>query len=311
MKKIIIIYGPTGSGKTQLASILASKFDYDIINADSMQVYKEIEILNASPSKEDKNLTTHSLFNFFSIYKNYSLDLYINDVKNILENNTNKNYIIVGGTGMYINALLQGMKEIPTIPEDIRVETKERFFELGNIEFYKELIKLDPEIIDKIHCNNSHRLMRAYEVKKFTGYSIYDANHSKQIESILNEYKIIKIYLNPERCFLYKLCNKRFDKMIKNGAIEEVESIANDYQNLSLSVKKIIGLEEIYQYINGKNNIEDMISIAQQRTRNYAKRQFTWFSNQITHDYQVNFSSSNEYEKEINNIQKHFNEFLL
>ena len=92
MKKIIIIYGPTGSGKTQLANILAAEFYYDIINADAIQVYKEIEILNASPSKQDKNLIQHSLFNFFSIDKNYSLDLYINDVKNILENNRNKNY---------------------------------------------------------------------------------------------------------------------------------------------------------------------------------------------------------------------------
>jgi tRNA dimethylallyltransferase len=194
------------------------------------------------------------------------------------------------------------MINIPAIPDNIREFTRSRFKELGNEKFYSELSKLDPQIIGKIHPNNSHRLMRAYEIKKSTNYSVYDLEYFAKTISVIDDYEITKIYLKPEREFLYKICEMRFDHMISNGAIEEVESIEQNYDQLSLSAKKIIGLTEIYEYLNNRLNLQDATLQAKQKTRNYAKRQYTWFNNQIGHDIVIDFASLSEYEILIKNV---------
>ncbi len=311
MKKIIFIYGPTSSGKTHLSNILANISSAHIINADSMQVYDQIKILNASPSDVEKKANMHFLFNFFSIYENYSLDSYVRDVKNILDSSESNNYIIVGGTGMYISGLLNGVTKIPQIEQEIREFVRDRFISLGNSNFYSELSQLDQNVIGKIHPNNSHKVIRAYEVIKSTGKSIFEFLESSSEKSILENSKIIKIYLKPDRNFLYDLCNQRFDYMIKNGAIDEVLSVADDFNELSQSVKKIIGLEEIYEYVNNRKSLKEAIEIAKQRTRNYSKRQYTWFSHQIQPDIQLEFKSLSEYETQINSLVKKINEFII
>jgi len=303
MKKIIVIYGPTGSGKTNLSNLIAQGNNFNIVNIDAMQVYDKIKILNASPEDSDKKLINHSLFNFFSVYNNYSLDLYIKDCENILKSTNNANYVFVGGTGMYINGLINGLRVLDKIPQSIRNFTTEKLAKLGNEKFYEELKKLDPKTIGKIHPNNTYRLIRAYEVKETSGKSIYSLDVINN-ESIVSSYEIIKIYLKPEREFLYEICDKRFIDMLQNGAIDEVESLISDYDSLSISVKKIIGMNELYEYLNNRCTIEEVISIAQQRTRNYAKRQYTWFSKQLESDFLLEFSSLKEYKDQINKILK-------
>lgn len=310
MKKIIIIYGPTCSGKTYLSNLISQSFSCSIVNSDSTQVYDKIKILNTSPSLNENNNIPHYLFNFFSVYKNYSLDQYISDTNNILSSSKTDNFIFVGGTGMYINALLNGMTIMPPVKQDIRDYARNRLKEIGNQSFFKELVSMDHNVMDKIHPNNSHKLIRAYEIFQSTGKSIFDLLKKKNNNSILQDSKILKIYLNPGRKFLYESCNQRFDELIKNGAIDEVQSISENFDLLSKSVKSIIGLQEIYEYINDRSTLNETLSIAKQRTRNYAKRQVTWFNRQIQHDLQIVFETSCEFKKMTNILLNQINEFL-
>ncbi len=288
IKQIYIICGPTASGKSSIALKLAEDINGCIINADSMQVYSSIEILTASPSKTDKKEIPHLLYNFIPPEAQYSVANFIEDASKALNTALENNQIPIftGGTGMYINSLLNGISEIPEIPKFVREDTEEIIKE-KNLEFlFKELEILDPAVAATLNKNDSQRIIRAYSVVKFTGNSILSYRNADK-KSLLQNFDIKILYINPDREFLYKTCNERFISLVQNGAIEEVKDFTSKYGDIKTGAAKALGFQELKSYINKEISKEDAISLAQIKTRQYAKRQQTWFNNQLKHPHDI------------------------
>jgi len=275
MQKVILIAGPTGSGKSEIALKLAKKINGEIINADSMQVYKEIRILSARP--ENYFNIAHYLYGSISVKNNFSAGQWLKKVKLNLKKIINKKKlpILVGGTGLYFKLLTEGISNIPKIPDSIRTKARKLNAKLGNDKFYSLLIKLDPLVQNKIKKNETHRLIRAYEVIIFTKKSLLD--WKKKNKNHFSNYEFIKIYINPENTFLQKLLRLRLKKMFELGAIDEVKRFSKLKINLSLPANKILGIEEIKKYLDKKISLDKAFEETFIRTRRYVKRQRTWF----------------------------------
>ena len=280
-KELFVVAGPTASGKSQLAIDLANKINGEIINADAIQVYQEIPILSCSPSQTDIKSIAHHLYNYISVIDDYSVGKYIKDAISIIHDVTecHKIPIIVGGTGMYIKSLCYGIHNIPDIDTEIRENARNKFQEQGNEKFYQTLQKLDPIGAMQLHPSNSQRLIRFYEVFMQTGHSIIEF-YNDEPSSFLKDYNIKTIILEPARELLYDRCNTRFVSMLENGAIQEVENVKSLY-NEATAASKAIGFDELSLYLDGAISKDDAIISAQTRTRQYAKRQMTWFRHQI------------------------------
>lgn len=278
-KKILIICGPTASGKSDLAMRFAEQNNGEIINADSSQIYKEIPILSCSPTEEDKKKIPHHLYNHKPLSEKYSVAKFINEAKIAAESvvERGKIPIIVGGTGLYVKALIEGVNIIPEIPKIVRIEAQKLLSSLGNEKFHEKLGRLDPIAGQKLHPSNSQRLIRAYEVLSHTKKSIYDF-HNEETNSPLIDYDLEVVIVTADREKLYKKCNDRFSHLIKIGALDEVKKIMDKYNPDDV---KSIGYKEIYQYLKREISKEKMIELASQKTRNYAKRQITFFKHQI------------------------------
>ena len=275
MQKIILIAGPTGSGKSEVALRLAKKINGEIINADSMQVYKEIKILSARP--ENYFNIAHYLYGNISVKNNFSAGEWLKKVKLNLKKiiKKKKQPIFVGGTGLYFKLLTEGISNIPKIPDSIRKKARKLNVKLGNEKFYNLLIKLDPLIQNTIKKNDTHRLIRAYEVVTFTKKSLID--WQKKNKNYFSNYQFIKIYINYENTLLQKLLRLRLKKMFEIGAVEEVKKFLKLKINASLPANKILGIEEIKKYLDKKIPLEQAFEETFIRTRRYVKRQRTWF----------------------------------
>jgi len=275
MQKIILIAGPTGSGKSEIALRLAKKINGAIINADSMQVYKEIKILSARP--ESFSNISHYLYGNISVKNNFSAGEWLKKVKLNLKKiiYKKKQPIFVGGTGLYFKLLTEGISNIPKIPDLIRTKARKLNAKLGNDKFYSLLIKLDPLTENKIKKNDTHRLIRAYEVVTFTKKSLID--WQKINKNYFSNYQFVKIYINPKNNFLQKLLRLRLKKMFELGAIDEVKKFLKLKINSSLPANKILGIEEINKYLDKKISLEQAFEETFIRTRRYVKRQRTWF----------------------------------
>ena len=275
MQKIILIAGPTGSGKSEIALRLAKKINGEIINADSMQVYKEIKILSARP--ESYSNVSHYLYGNISVKNNFSAGEWLKKVKLNLNKiiKKKKQPIFVGGTGLYFKLLTEGISNIPKIPDSIRTKARKLNAKLGNDKFYNLLIKLDPLINNRIKKNDTHRLIRAYEVITFTKKSLID--WQKKNKNYFSNYHFIKIFINPENSFLQKLLRLRLKKMFELGAVDEVKKFLKLKINKSLPANKILGIEEIKKYLEKKIPLEQAFEETFIRTRRYVKRQRTWF----------------------------------
>jgi tRNA dimethylallyltransferase len=275
MQKIILIAGPTGSGKSEIALKLAKKINGEIINADSMQVYKEIRILSARP--ESYSNVSHYLYGNISLKNNFSAGEWLKKAKLNLNKiiKKKKQPIFVGGTGLYFKLLTEGISNIPKIPDSIRTKARKLNAKLGNDKFYRLLIKLDPLIQNKIKKNDTHRLIRAYEVITFTKKSLID--WQKKNKNYFSNYHFIKIFINPENSFLQKLLRLRLKKMFELGAVDEVKKFLKLKINKSLPANKILGIEEIKKYLDKKIPLEQAFEETFIRTRRYVKRQRTWF----------------------------------
>ncbi len=276
MSKIILIYGPTASGKSKLALKIAKKIDGEIINADSMQVYKKLKILTARPSIEDLKKVKHNLYGFLDLNKNFStgdwLKLVIPKIKKI--KNKKKIPIIVGGTGLYFHSLVNGLTKLPVISKRFRNKIINLNKKIGQKNFYKNLIKLDPLSKNKINPNDVQRSIRAYEIKKYSNRSIYE--WQKKTKPFFEDNQFIKLYLDYPRKNLLKRISLRSKKMLKYGAISEVKSLINK----SVPKKnyyKIIGFQEIEMFLEKKIDKKHLYELINIRTRQYAKRQTTWF----------------------------------
>ena len=278
--KIILIYGPTASGKSKFAIKLAKKITGQIINADSMQVYKEYKALTARPSSKDQKKIKHHLYGFLSIKKKFStgqwLKLAFKKIKLIQKKN--KIPILVGGTGLYFKALVDGLVKIPKISIKKRKAIINLQNELGQINFYKKLIKIDPKIKGLINSNDVQRSIRAYEVKWFTGKSLFD--WYKDTKSLFSNDDFIKIYIDYPRNELLSRIKIRTKKMLPK-AINEVKRLKELRVSKSNSSNKIIGIEEIKKLLEKKLDKDQAMELIAIKTRQYAKRQATWARSQM------------------------------
>ena len=274
--KIILIYGPTASGKSNFAIKLAKKIKGEIVNADSMQVYKELKILSARPLLKDYKNIKHHLYGFQNVKKNFSSGNWLKLVnKKILDIRKRKKIpILVGGTGLYFKAITEGLVNIPNIP--IRIRLKIRFLhkKLGVKKFFSKLVKLDPISKNFVKPTDTQRVIRAYEVKLFTKRSIYD--WFKSTRSNYENDDFFKIYIDFPRTELIRRISDRTADMIKKGAISEVKKFIRLKVPRTKTASKAIGIAEIREYLEKKIEISEVIEKISIKTRQYAKRQSTW-----------------------------------
>jgi tRNA dimethylallyltransferase len=274
--KIILISGPTASGKSNFSVKLAKKINGEIINADSMQVYKELKILSARPNPKDYQRIKHHLYGFHSVKKNFStgewLKFAIKKIKEVRKRK--KTPIFVGGTGLYFKALTDGLVSIPNIPARYRNKIRDLHKNLGQKRFYQKLIKIDPNSKEKINSTDTQRSIRAYEVKQFTKKSLHD--WFQNTKSNFEKDDFFKIYIDYPREELIQKISKRAEQMIKIGAINEVKRFLNLKVRKDKSVNKAIGINEIREYLDKRKDIDDVIEKISIKTRQYAKRQSTW-----------------------------------
>ncbi|WP_440924057.1 tRNA (adenosine(37)-N6)-dimethylallyltransferase MiaA [Candidatus Pelagibacter sp.] len=274
--KIILIYGPTASGKSKFAVRLAKKIKGQIINADSMQVYKELKILTARPRKEDQQKVKHHLYGFQSCKKNFSTGDWLKLVNNkiLYCKKLKKTPILVGGTGLYFKALTDGLVNIPKIPINFRNKVRNLHKRIGQKKFFPKLLKIDPLIKDKINSLDVQRSIRAYEIKLFTKKSMI--SWFKNTKSDYDHNDFFKICIDFPRKDLIEIINKRTENMIKSGAISEVKKFIKLRVPKNKSLSKAIGISEVRQYLQKKIQTEQLIEKISIKTRQYAKRQSTW-----------------------------------
>ncbi len=297
--KIILISGPTASGKSNFAIKLAKKINGEIINADSMQVYKELKILSARPDPQNYQKITHHLYGFHNVKKSFSTGDWIKlAVKKINElKKRKKTPIFVGGTGLYFKALTDGLVNIPNIP--VRSRNKIRVLQetLGQKKFYQKLLKLDLKSKNKINPTDVQRSIRAYEVKLFTKKSLHD--WFRKTKSYFKEDEFYKIYIDYPRKDLIKRIEKRTEQMIKMGAINEVKRFIKLKIKKDNSVNKAIGINEIKEFLNHEKELSDIKEKISIKTRQYAKRQSTWARGNMASWFKLQPKEINKFVKKI------------
>lgn len=279
--KLILIAGPTASGKSAAALERARRENGAIINADAMQIYAGLPILSAQPSTQDQQEIPHELYSTLDPAEPSSAGkwsaLAEAAIRKAVE--AGRTPILVGGTGLYFKALLEGLAEIPDVPDSVREKVQTLHDQMGSESFRQELARLDPDSAAQIEKNDRQRLVRAYEVVIHTGKPL--SYWQKQPSTGgLKGFTFERILLLPERDKLYAACDQRFSQMIERGAIDEVKQILKRNLDPNLPAMKTLGLREIAAYLKNEIGLDEAITKAQQATRNYAKRQITWFRNQ-------------------------------
>ncbi len=275
--KVIVICGPTASGKTALSIELAKKINGEIISSDSMQIYKDMDIGTAKPTKQEMQEIKHYLLDFVEPDQRYSVAQFKKDAEKAIEEILAKNKvpIIVGGTGLYVDSLIYGIEyqEIE-LDKKYREELEEKAQKEGLETLYEQAKKIDPQAIEKISANDKKRILRILEIYHSTGKT----KTQQEIESRKNEVKYdYKVFaLNIEREKLYERINKRVDIMIKQGLIQEVENLCSKYTEFPTAMQGL-GYKEVVEYLQGKISEQEMIEKIKMETRRYAKRQLTWF----------------------------------
>ena len=274
MKKVLIITGPTGTGKTKLSIAIAKKFNTEIINGDAYQVYKGMDILTAKIKPEETENIKHHLFDILDPTEEYSVATYQNNVRNLIDVfHVNKKLpLIVGGSGLYLDSVIYDYN-FSSQKRDYHIE--ELYKNFTNEELHNELKKLDIEASEKIHMNNRKRVLRAIELAK-SGNIINEFNNK-----LLYDVKII--YLDDDREILYQVLNNRVDKMVEEGLVEEVKKLSN--MSLSITSSGAIGYKEILPYLNNEITLEEALDEVKKNTRHLAKRQGTWFRKKNNIDF--------------------------
>ena len=294
-KTLISIVGPTAIGKTEMAIKIAEHFNTEIISADSRQFYRELEIGTAKPSENDLSKIPHHFINNKSIIENYSAGEFERDalikINSLFEL---KNYVLmVGGSGLYVKALWEGLHTLPQIDNNLREEIIQFYAKNGIEGLQTRLKKIDAVRYQTIDQKNPQRLMRAIEIATTVGKEFEEIIHSKKSE---RDFKIVKIGLNTSREKLYERINQRVDQMIEKGLIKECENVMNHKSHYALQT---VGYSEIFEYFEGKNTLEKAIELIKQHTRNYAKRQVTWF----TRDKEITWFEPTDFEQIMNHIK--------
>lgn len=286
--KIVVISGPTASGKTAYSINFAKENNGIIINADSMQIYEGLPILSAQPTIEEQDGIEHLLFSYLAPTNNCNVGLWLKLVKEKIDYcfSKGKTPIIVGGTGMYISKLIDGISQIPEVPQEIRNKVLNLYNEIGYNGCYDKALKIDAEYTKKLNPNDKQRLLRLLEVFEITGKSI---SYFQKLgnKKLFEREKFFHININPPRDVLYQRCELRFKKMIlEDGGLQEIENFVKKYKNVieqpeNYSITKTIGLLDGVRYLNKEITLDEFLNNSIKLTRNYAKRQYTWFNHQF------------------------------
>ena len=286
--KIILISGPTASGKSNFAVKIAKKINGEIINADSMQVYKQLKILTARPNKEEKKNIKHHMYGVIDLDKKFSTGQWLKvAIKKIKEIKKRKKIpILVGGTGLYFQSLIDGLVKIPKIPLKFRNKIRLIQKKEGQKKFYKKLLKIDPMAKDKFDQNDTQRAIRAFEIKSFTKISMYEWLNKTKSE--FKDGEFLKLYIDFKREDLIKRISLRTIKMIEDGAINEVKKFIKSKIKKDLSVNRVIGIDELTQCLDEKINLDQAQELISIKTRQYAKRQATWARSRMTSWEKIN-----------------------
>lgn len=278
----ILITGPTASGKSALAVQLAKDCDGVVINADSMQVYDTLRVLSARPAEDEMEGVPHHLYGHVPATTAYSTGEWLRDVTALLPTvrAAGKVPVFVGGTGLYFKALTGGLSDMPEIPQEIRCEVRLRLKEEGPEALHAELSGKDAPVAGTLEARDGQRIVRALEVLQATGRSISEFQ-GKQGPMIVDPERSLKFVVLPDRALLHERINQRFEKMLGQGAIEEVRALMAQNPAADLPVMKAIGVREIADMLDGGMSRAEVVERASALTRQYAKRQMTWFRNQM------------------------------
>ncbi len=276
-KKAIVVVGPTASGKTALGVHICRKYNGEVISCDSMQIYKEMSVSTAKPTKDEMRGVKHHLIDFLPVSETYSVSDYCNDASRVFDDivSRGKLPVFVGGTGLYIDSFISNTQFLnDATSSKVRLELQNELAEKGIDYLYNQLKEIDPEAADKIHLNNTKRVLRAMEVYRTTGVTITEqARLSHQIESDIEPLFIGITYNN--RDILYDRINRRVDLMVEKGLVEEAKRLYST--NYSTTAVASIGCKEIKPYLDGEKSLDECIDKLKINTRHYAKRQLTWF----------------------------------
>ena len=272
-KELIVIAGPTAVGKTSYAIELAKKYKTEILSADSRQFYRELQIGTAAPTEKEMAAAPHHFVGNLSIHDYYNVSMYEQEALVLIDKLFEKHdkLIVVGGSGLYIDALCYGIDELPDADENLRSEIKRCFTEEGIEYLQKEVERLDPEFYKIVDQNNHKRLQRALEVCLATGKT-YSSQRSNKRKS--RSFNIRKLVLNMERQKLYERINKRVDLMMEHGLLEEVKSLLPFKK---LNALKTVGYTELFRYLDGEISLDQAVTDIKTNSRRYSKRQVTWF----------------------------------
>jgi tRNA dimethylallyltransferase len=278
----ILIAGPTASGKSALALALAEEIGGFVVNADAMQVYRDLRIITARPTPAEEARAPHRLYGHVDAAANYSVGHYVRDAAVALAEgrHSRRISIFVGGTGLYFKALTQGLAAVPPIPAEVRNAVRERLVAGGPEALHAALAQRDPAAAARLAPRDRTRIARALEVIEATGRSLADW-HREGMAPLLDPARVVKLFLKPERTVLYARIDARFARMIEDGALDEVRALAARGLDPLLPAMKAHGVPWLVRHLRGEISLAEAADKAKQDTRHYAKRQFTWFRHQL------------------------------
>ncbi len=278
----VLLAGPTASGKSALALALAEQLGGTIINADSMQVYRDLRIITARPAPDEEARVPHRLYGQIDAAENYSAGRWCVDAGAALAEaeRAGRVPIVVGGTGLYFKTLTQGLAAVPPIPAGIRSAVRERLVAEGVAPLYAELTRRDPATAGRLMPGDRARITRALEVVEATGRSLTDW-HREGMKPVLDPQRAIKVFLAPDRERLYRQIDQRFDRMLGGGALAEVAALASRRLDPALPAMKALGVPWLTRHLNGEITLAEAVEGAKRDSRRYSKRQATWFRNQL------------------------------
>jgi tRNA dimethylallyltransferase len=277
----VLIAGPTASGKSALGLALAERLDAEIVNADSMQVYEDLAIVTARPASADEAAVPHNLYGHVSGAEVFSTGQWLKDAVSTIDEVCARGHvpIVLGGTGLYFRALTEGFVEVPAIPAEIRKSTRAEVDEIGSVAAHKLIAEVDPVWAAKVHENDPQRIARGLEVFRATGQAL-TSWHDKPVEPPLS-IPMVKAVLEPDRGWLRNRIDQRFAMMVESGALDEVAELLSKGYSPSLPVMKALGVPELAQHLRGDMSLDDACALASIKSRQYAKRQSTWFRQQM------------------------------
>lgn len=287
--KINIVFGTTASGKTEYAVQLAERLDGEIVNCDSMQVYSDIPIITAQPTTKERRAIVHHLFGYIEPINHCNVGMWLKDAIPVIKDiqSRGKTPVLVGGTGMYIKALVEGLDEMPVISDSVKEQVRE-YQKLPDEELFKFLEKLDKKSASLLSHNDTQRMLRSLAVVLETGKSIIDFKQGRKSNKNFDRKDFYLIWINRDRDEIYHRINARFDAMMETGVLKEVKALIAKYGYAEFP--KAHGLPEMIAYLKSETRLEKSIERAKKITRNYAKRQITWAKHQMEFDEIVDYA---------------------